>query len=124
LQLGRQYDLILAANGYHPLADYKRALAPGGIYVMTGGSMRQIYQAMLLAPWFSMAGGKKMGGITTHACREDLVFIKELMEAGKLVPVLDRIYPLAEVPEALRYLVAGHARGKVVIKIEESGGGL
>jgi NADPH:quinone reductase-like Zn-dependent oxidoreductase len=115
---GRQYDLILAANGYHPLGDYKRALAPGGIYVMTGGSMKQIYQAMLLAPWYSMTGGRKMGGITAHANRKDLVFIKELMEAGKVVPVIDRVYSLAEVPEALRYLVAGHARGKVVITVE------
>jgi len=116
---GRQYDLILAANGFHPLADYKRALAPGGSYVMTGGSMRQIFHAMLLAPWYSMTGGKKMGGITAHANQKDLVFVKELMEAGKVVPVIDRVYPLAEVPEALRYLLAGHARGKVVIKVED-----
>jgi NADPH:quinone reductase-like Zn-dependent oxidoreductase len=120
---GRQYDLILAANGYHPLADYKRALAPGGAYVMTGGSMRQIFQAMLLAPWYSMTGSKKMGGITAQANQKDLVFMKELMEAGKVVPVIDRVYPLAEVPEALRYLLAGHARGKVVIKVEGAGNG-
>jgi NADPH:quinone reductase-like Zn-dependent oxidoreductase len=116
---GRRYDLILAANGFHPLADYKRALARGGSYVMTGGSMKQIFHAMLLAPWYSMTGGKKLGGITAHANRKDLVFIKELMEAGKVVPVIDRVYPLAEVPEALRYLLAGHARGKVVIRIED-----
>jgi NADPH:quinone reductase-like Zn-dependent oxidoreductase len=120
---GRQYDLILAANGFHPLADYKRALAPGGTYVMTGGSMRQIFQAMLLAPWYSMTGGKKMGGITAQANQKDLVFVKELMEAGKVVPVIDRVYPLSEAPEALRYLVAGHARGKVVIKVESAGDG-
>jgi NADPH:quinone reductase-like Zn-dependent oxidoreductase len=114
---GKQYDLILAANGYHRLADYKRALAPGGTYVMTGGSMRQIFQAMFLAPWFSMSGNKKMGGIVAQANQKDLVFIKELMEDGKVVPVIDRVYPLAEVAEALRYLVAGHARGKVVIKV-------
>ncbi len=118
---GQQYDLILAANGYHPLADYKRVLAPAGTYVMTGGSMRQIFQAMLLAPWLSLSGNKKMGGIVAHANLKDLVFIKELMEEGKVVPVIDRVYPLAEVPEALRYLVAGHARGKVVIKV--AGGG-
>lgn len=117
---GRQYDLILAANGYHRLADYKRALAPGGTYVMTGGSMRQIFQAMLLAPWFSMSGNKKMGGLTAQASQKDLVFIKELMEAGKVVPVIDRVYLLAQVPEALRYLVAGHAKGKVVITVEHN----
>ncbi len=114
---GRQYDLILGANGFHPLADYKRALAPGGIYVMTGGTMKQIFHAMLLAPWYSMTGGKKMGGITAQANQKDLIFMKERMEAGDVVPVIDRVYPLAEAPEALRYLVAGHARGKVVIQV-------
>jgi NADPH:quinone reductase-like Zn-dependent oxidoreductase len=117
---GKQYDLILGANGFHPLADYKRALAPGGAYVMTGGSMKQIFQAMLLAPWHSMTGGKKLGGITAHANQKDLLFMKELMEAGRMVPLIDRIYPLAEVPEALRYLLAGHAKGKVVIKIGDA----
>ena len=121
---GKPYDLILGANGFHPLSDYKRALAPGGSYVMTGGTMRQIFQAMLLAPWYSISGGKKMGGITAHANQKDLVFIKELMEAGKVVPMIDRVYPLAEVPDALRYLLAGHARGKVVIKVEGAGDGL
>jgi len=120
---GRQYDLILAANGFHPLADYKLALAPAGTYVMTGGSMKQIFQAMLLAPWFSMSGNKKMGGIVAHANQKDLAFVKELMEAGKMVPVIDRVYPLADVPEALRYLLAGHARGKVVIQVEGAGDG-
>ncbi len=120
---GKRYDLILGANGFHPLADYKRALAPGGIYVMTGGAMKQIFQAMLLAPWYSMSGGKKMGGITAHANQEDLLFIKGLMEAGKVVPVIDRVYPLADVPDALRYLLAGHARGKVVIQVEGAGEG-
>lgn len=120
---GKQYDLILGANGFHPLADYKRALAPGGSYVMTGGSMKQIFHAMLLAPWHSMTGGKKLGGITAHANQEDLGFIKELMEAGKVVPVIDRVYPLADVPEALRYLLAGHARGKVVIKVDGAADG-
>jgi NADPH:quinone reductase-like Zn-dependent oxidoreductase len=118
---GKKYDLILGANGFHPMGDYKRALVPGGAYVMTGGSMRQIFQTMLLAPWFSMTGGKKMGGITANANQKDLVFIKELMEAGKVIPVIDRVYPLAEVPEALRYLLAGHAKGKVVIKVEGAG---
>ena len=115
---GQSYDLILAANGYHPLSDYKRALLPGGTYVMTGGSMAQIFQAMLLGPWLSMAGKKKMGGLTARANAKDLLFIKELFEAGKVIPVIDRVYPLQEVPDALRYLYGGHAKGKVVITIE------
>jgi NADPH:quinone reductase-like Zn-dependent oxidoreductase len=109
------YDLILAANGYHPISDYKRALSPRGIYVMAGGSTAQMFQAMLLGPWMSRTGGKKMGGVSAKPNQKDLVIIKELLEAGKVVPVIDKRYPLSEAAEALRYLGAGHARGKVVI---------
>ncbi len=63
-QNGQQYDLILAANGYHPLSAYKHALTPQGIYVMAGGSKAQMFQAMLLGPFMSKTGGKKMGGVT------------------------------------------------------------
>ena len=112
---GQCYDLILAANGYHPISDYKRALSPKGIYVMVGGSMAQMFQAMLLGPWISMTGSKKMGALMAKPNQEDLVFMKELLEAGKVVPVIDRRYPLSEVAEAIRYLEEGHARGKVVI---------
>ena len=117
---GQQYDLILAANGYHPLSDYKRALTPQGIYVMAGGSMAQIFQAMLLGSWMSKTGGKKMGGISAKMDQKDLVILKEFLEAGKIVPVIDRRYPLSETAEALRYLGAGHARGKVVIAVESN----
>jgi NADPH:quinone reductase-like Zn-dependent oxidoreductase len=112
---GRHYDLILAANGYHPILDYRRALSPKGIYVMSGGSWAQMFQAMLLGPWISMIGSKKMGALSAKANPKDLAFVKELIEAGKVKPVIDRRYPLSEVPEALRYLGEGHARGKVVI---------
>jgi len=116
----QRYDLIIAANGYHSLSDYKRALSPKGIYVMTGGSMAQVFQAMLLGPWISMAGSKKMGALSSRPNQKDLVFMKELLEAGKVVPVIDRRYPLSEVAEALRYLEEGHARGKVVITLEHN----
>jgi len=112
---GRRYDLILAANGDKSLSDYKRALSPGGIYVVSGGSMAQIFQGMLLGPLMSMTGNKKMGGLLAVPKQKDLAFMKELIEAGKVVPVIDRHYPLSEVPEAIRYLEEGHARGKVVI---------
>ena len=119
-QNGQQYELILAANGYRSLSAYKRALTPKGIYVMAGGSMAQIFQAMLMGSWISETGGKKMGGVSAKRSQKDLVIIKELLEAGKVVPVIDRRYPLSEAAEALRYLGAGHARGKVVITVEHN----
>jgi NADPH:quinone reductase-like Zn-dependent oxidoreductase len=111
---GEQYDLILAANGFHPLAHYKRALAPGGVYVMAGGKPAQIFQAMLLGPLLS-GGGKKMGNVAAHASQADLLVLKEMIEAGSVKPVIDRVYPLGETVDAMRYLGAGHARGKIVI---------
>ncbi len=114
---GRQYDLILAVNGFHPLSDYKRALAPGGIYNMAGGTAAQIFQALLLGPWYSSRGGKKFTVLSANANRADLEVLKELLEAGKIAPVIERRYPLSETAEALRYLGQGHARGKVVIII-------
>jgi NADPH:quinone reductase-like Zn-dependent oxidoreductase len=74
-----------------------------------------MFQAIFLGPWMSMAGGKKMGSLTAKSNQKDLIFIKELLEAGKVKPVIDRRYPLSEVAQALRYLEEGHARGKVVI---------
>jgi len=121
-QSGQQYDLIFAANGYHPLSAYKRALTPQGVYVMAGGSGAQIFQAMLLGPLMSKKGGKKMGGVSARPSQKDLVFMKGLLEAGKVVPVIDRRYPLSETAEALRYLGEGHARGKVVITVEQGSG--
>ena len=114
---GQRYDLILAANGYHSISDYKRALSPKGTYVMTGGSMAQVFQAMLLGPVISMTGRQKMGNSTHKPNKKDLVFMKELLEAGKVVPVIDRRYPLGETASAIRYLEEGHARGKVVITV-------
>jgi NADPH:quinone reductase-like Zn-dependent oxidoreductase len=116
----RQYDLIFAANGYHPLAAYKRALTPKGMYVMAGGKPAQMFQSMLLGSWLSEKDGRKMGGVSAHIDQKDLLTLKELLEAGKVVPVIDRRYPLSEAAEALRYLGAGHARGKVVITVEHN----
>jgi NADPH:quinone reductase-like Zn-dependent oxidoreductase len=96
-QNGQQYDLILAANGYHPISDYRRALSPEGIYVATGGSMTQSLQATMMGPFISMTGSKTMGGMMVKPNQNDLVFMKELLEAGKVVPVIDRCYSLSEV---------------------------
>ncbi|UZJ78651.1 NAD(P)-dependent alcohol dehydrogenase [Fictibacillus sp. KU28468] len=109
------YDLILAANGYQPISAYKRLLSPNGNYVMVGGSGAQMFQAMAFGPWISMAGSKKMGTILQRQNQKDLVFMKELLESGKVKPVIDRSYKLSEVPEAFRYFAEGHSQGKVVI---------
>ncbi|OLB65715.1 MAG: alcohol dehydrogenase [Ktedonobacter sp. 13_2_20CM_2_54_8] len=115
---GQRYDFIFAVNGYHSIFDYKRALSPKGVYVMIGGSMAAMIQAMLLGPVISMTGRQKMGSMgVAKPNQKDLVFMKELLEAGKVKPVIDRRYPLGETAEAIRYLEAGHAKGKVVIMV-------
>jgi NADPH:quinone reductase-like Zn-dependent oxidoreductase len=87
---------------------------------MTGGSNAQLYQAMLLGRWMSMTGNKKMGFMIAKLSQKDLVFMKELLEAGKVIPVIERRYPLSQVAEALRYLEEGHAKGKLVITLEHN----
>ena len=114
---GQQYDFILAANGYRPFSDYKRALKPGGTYVMTGGATAQLFEAMLLGSLVSVTGNRKMGNVMGKPNQQNLAYMKELLEAGKVKPVIDRCYPLSEVAEAIRYLEAGHAQGKVVITV-------
>ena len=117
---GQQYDLILAVNGYHPISDYRRALSPEGIYVATGGTMTQSLQATMIGPFISMTGRKKMGGMLVKPNKNDLVFIKELIEAHKVTPVIDRCYPLSEVAAAFHYMGEGRAQGKVVITVEQN----
>jgi NADPH:quinone reductase-like Zn-dependent oxidoreductase len=121
-QSGQRYDLILAANGHHPLSDYARALNPQGRYVCSGGSQAQIFQSMLLGPLMSRSGARQMGNLVYRQNTQDLVFLQELLESGHIVPVIDRRYPLAELPEAFRYFGEGHARGKVVITVVQDEG--
>jgi len=116
---GQRYDLILDVAAYHSIFDYKRALSPKGIYVMVGGSSARIFQTIFLGPLISMTGNKKLG-ILAHKPNKGLDFMKELFEAGKVVPVIDRRYPLSEVPEALRHFGEGHAKGKLVINLEHN----
>jgi NADPH:quinone reductase-like Zn-dependent oxidoreductase len=116
-QNGKKYDLILAANGYHSLADYKRSLTPQGRYVMAGGKPAQMFQALLLGSWVSEKGGRKLGLVSAKPEQRDLVFMKELYEAGKVRSVIDRCYPLKEAVEAMQYLGTGHARGKIIVTI-------
>ena len=116
-QNGQQYDLILATAGYRSIFDYKRALAPGGHYVVTGGEMAQIFQPMLLGPLAS-SGGRTMTNLSMKTNKEDLAYVKELIEAGKVTPVIDKSYPLSKLPEAFQYYAEGRSRGKVVITVE------
>lgn len=116
---GRTFDLILAVNGYYPISKYRRALNPGGVYVCAGGKMAQLFEAMLLGPWMSRSGDKKLGSMgIAKVIQEDLVTLAELLEAGKITPVIDRLYPLKEIVEAFRYVEDQHAQGKVVITVE------
>jgi NADPH:quinone reductase-like Zn-dependent oxidoreductase len=117
----RRYDLILDIGGNSSLARLRRALAPRGTLVIVGGegggrwlggTDRQI-RALVLSPFVS----QKLGTFVNKENHEDLLVLKELIESGKVTPVIDRTYPLSQVPEAIRYLEEGHARGKVVISV-------
>lgn len=112
---GRRYDLILATAGYRSIFDYKRALAPNGIYVVTGGTVAQIFQPMFLGPFVSRNGRQTFANLTNRPNQKDLTVVKELIEAGKVVPVIDKCYPLHQVAEAVATYGQGHSRGKVVI---------
>jgi NADPH:quinone reductase-like Zn-dependent oxidoreductase len=118
-QNGLQYDLILAVNGYQPLSAYQRALTPRGIYVFVGGSPAQTFQSLFLGPLMSKSDGRMMTSCMKKANQKDLLFIRGLLEDGKIRPVIDECYPLSKTAEAFRYFEKGHARGKVVITIAE-----
>jgi NADPH:quinone reductase-like Zn-dependent oxidoreductase len=115
---GRRYDLIVAANGYRSIFEYRHALKPNGTYVVLGGSMGQMLQGMVLAPLLSLLGSRKMRGVMTNANQKDLVVLKELIEGGKVVPVIDRCYPLGQTTDAIKYVLEGHPRGKVVVSMD------
>ncbi|MDQ4001128.1 MAG: NAD(P)-dependent alcohol dehydrogenase [Actinomycetota bacterium] len=117
---GKHYDLILDLVAHRSVFAYKRALRPNGSYFFVGGSVATILQILLLGPWIRATTGKKIRLLVVQPNLRDLVLVTELYEAGKVVPVIDRRYPLSEVPEALRYLGEGHARGKVVITLESN----
>jgi len=108
--------LILAVNGDRSIWDYKRALSADGTYTMTAGTNRQLTDALLFGPVLSM-GRQKLGNLLMKPNQADLLFLKELCEAGKFRPMIDRRFPLSEVPAAVRYVEDGRARGKVVITV-------
>jgi NADPH:quinone reductase-like Zn-dependent oxidoreductase len=117
---GKQYDLILDVIAQRSVFAYKRALNPNGRYLAVGGHVATGLQILLLGALIRRITSKRIGLLAVQRNREDLVAITELCEAGKIVPVIDRQYPLSEVPEALRYLGEGRAKGKIVISMEEN----
>lgn len=121
---GLRYDFILDVVGTRSMYDYKRALNPGGTYVMIGGSTNRIFQLLFLGAWISRADKhpvgheyKKMGLLMHKPNTSDLAIIKALFETGKVLPVIGMRYPLQEVPEAIRCLGNGQALGKLVISL-------
>ena len=118
---GQLYDLIIDVVAYRSIFAYKRALNPNGIFIMIGGSLVTFLQVVLLGALISRIGSKKLGlNAWEPNNKEDLALLAELFETGKVVPIIDRCYPLSEVPEALQYLEEGHVLGKVVITMEHN----
>jgi NADPH:quinone reductase-like Zn-dependent oxidoreductase len=112
---GQQYDLILAANGNRSIFAYQRALRPGGIYVMAGGSLSQLLQGLLLGKLLFRFANKQMKTFMADLKREDLVLLKELLESGKLKPFVEKCYPISQIQDAFRHFGEGHARGKIIV---------
>ena len=119
---GQRYDLIFDTVGNHSLSDCRRALTPGGTLVLVGapnegrwlGPLAGLLKAIVVS-WFV---SQKLLPFLAHFRKDDLLAARELLAAGKVVPVIDRSFPLSAVPDAVRYLEEGHARGKVVITME------
>ncbi len=118
-QNGQHYDLIFCAVGNHSITSYKRALKPQGMCVIAGfTSLRLTFEFMIAGPFRSKADGQRVKLMdTAKANQPDLEFLKGLLESGKIVPVIDRSYPLSQTAEAMRYLETSRARGKVVIAV-------
>jgi len=118
---GQRYDFILDVVAHRSVFDYRRALSPEGVFVIVGGSFSTFLQVITLGTLISRRGSKKISlNVWDQNNKEDLALLAELFETGKVVPVIDRRYPLSEVPKALRYLEEGHAQGKVVISVEHN----
>lgn len=103
------------------VSEYRRSLGPEGKCVVVGfSSLLHIFQVVLLGSWVAKTSGQTIGPMLANVKQQDLIFLKELLESGKIVPVIDRCYPFQDLPEAIRYLETGRARGKVVIGIRHS----
>lgn len=112
---GKKYDLILAVNGHYPMTAYKRALKTDGTFIHVGGSGAQLFQTMTLGTWFSLTGRQTMSSLLQRQNQRDLIYMKDLLEAEKVKPVMDKVFKMSEMEEAFKYFEQGHAQGKVVI---------
>ena len=115
---GERYDLIIDCQGFRSIFDYKRALRPQGTYAMVGGPIPRMLQLLFLSCCLSLTRESRKFRVVAEGPNKGLADLKELIEAGKLVPIVDRIYQLSEVPEALRYFGEGRHKGKIVIAME------
>lgn len=119
---GQRYDLILDNVGNIPISYYKRGLNPGGNAVIVGfTNISHLLQVFTLGSWMSRSGKMKITSMMANINKDDLTVMKELLESGKVVSVIDRCYPFSEIPQAIRYLEEGHAKGKVVITVAQPG---
>ncbi len=116
---GKEYDLIVDNAAFYSIRKPLRALKPAGIYVGVGGSAStaSLLGSLILNPLISKIKGKKAVSFMANVNQTDLAFLKGLLESGKVVPVIDRKYPLSDIPQAIRYVEEGHARGKVIITV-------
>jgi NADPH:quinone reductase-like Zn-dependent oxidoreductase len=112
---GQVYDLILDVTSKRSVFDYKRALTPGGVCIILGGKGRKIMGSVFLGSW--ALGSRKVRLLLLKQNPTDLVYMNELLEAGKVVPVIDRRFPLSEVAEAFRYIEKGQYKGKIVVTV-------
>lgn len=116
---GKQYDLIVDNAAFQPISGPLKALKATGIYVGVGGSSStaSVLQSLVFDPIVARFKGKRVVSFVANVNQADLEFMKGLMETGKIVPTVERTYPLHQTPQAISYVEGGHARGKVVIKI-------
>lgn len=116
-QNGEHYDVIIDLAAYRSILDYRQSLAPSGTYVMVGGPVGRMFQAMIVGGIASALDNKKMGNLLVNPNQADLTFVRDLAAEEKVKPIIDRSFTLDELPEAIRYVEAGRAQGKVVIEV-------
>ena len=117
---GKTYDLIIDNAAYNPIGKSLHALKKGGVYIGIGGSSStwNIIVSMIFNPLIALAKGRKVSSFIANLNQSDLMFIRELMESGKIKSVIGRRYPLRETPEAIKYVETGHVQGKVIITFD------